>query len=51
MDVLDSMDTFTIGVCLFIAGAFVASWFNIAKTTTQEFASRKKWIDQLPSVV
>ena len=51
MNVLNSMDTFAIGACLFIAGAFVASWFYIAKTTTQEFASRKKWIDQLPSVV
>ena len=51
MNVLNSMDTFTIGACLFIAGAFVLSWFYIAKTTTQEFAIRKKWIDQLPSVV
>lgn len=48
---MNSLDSFTIVACLIIAGAFVFAWFYIAKTTTQEFANRKKWIDQLPSVV
>ena len=50
MEVLN-LDTFTIVACCVIAAAFVFAWIYIAFTNSTQFANRKKWIDQLPSVV
>lgn len=50
MEVLH-LDIFTIVTCCLIAGAFVLAWTYIANTNSKRFAYRKKWIDQLPSVI
>lgn len=46
-----NVDGFTIICCVIIVCAFLASWIYIAATSSENFQHRKKWIEQLPSVV
>ncbi len=46
-----NLDAFTIVACCVIAASFVFAWSYIANTKSNQFVNRKKWIDQLPSVV
>lgn len=45
------MPLFTIFCCAFIAVAFFCAWVYVAKTDSSTFVTRKKWIDQLPSII
>lgn len=51
MSLTDIFDTFTIVACSIIVSAFLGAWIYIARTNSSEFPKRKKWIDQLPSVI
>lgn len=46
-----NVDKFTIICCVIIVCAFLASWRYIAATGSENLKNRKKWIEQLPSVV
>ena len=46
-----TIDGFTRICCGFIAVAFIAAWIYVADTDSKEFTKRKKWIDQLPSII
>lgn len=46
-----TIDGFTWICCGFIAVAFIAAWIYVADTDSKEFTKRKKWIDQLPSII
>lgn len=45
------LDAFTIISCALIALAFYLAWSYINKTDKWQFANRKKWIEQLPSLI
>lgn len=46
-----TVDGFTWICCGVIAVAFIAAWMYVADTDSKEFTKRKKWIDQLPSII
>lgn len=46
-----SLDTFTIVACGVIFAAFVAAWIYIIWTPDAKLQKRKRWIDQLPSLI
>lgn len=46
-----SLDTFTIVACCVIVAAFVAAWIYIICTPDAKLQRRKRWIDQLPSLI
>lgn len=45
------LDIFTIVACGVIFAAFIAAWIYIATTGADKLPGRKKWIDQLPSII
>lgn len=45
------MDLFTIVACLFIIVAFFVAWGFVAKTKVGELKNKRKWMEQLPSVI
>ena len=45
------IDTFTIVACCIIFVAFIAAWLYVANTSDEELPKRRKWIDQLPSII
>lgn len=48
---IDNMYIFTIICCVIILIAFLAAWKYVASTDSVNFSERKKWIDQLPSLI
>ena len=48
---LFTLDTFTIVACSVILVAFVAAWIYVANTKVEDLPKRRKWIDQLPSII
>lgn len=51
MNIQDYLDTFTIIACTVIAGAFVIAWIYIATSNSTKLRKRRKWLEQLPSVI
>ncbi len=45
------LDNFTIVACSVIFASFVAAWIYVATTIPDKLPRRKKWIDQLPSII
>lgn len=45
------LDTFTIVSCIVIFVAFVWAWIYIARTNSVDVFKRRKWINQLPSII
>ena len=48
---MTNLDTFTIVACCVIFVAFIAAWLYVANTSNEELPKRRKWIDQLPSII
>lgn len=48
---MTTLDTFTIVACCVIFVAFIAAWLYVANTSNEELPKRRKWIDQLPSII
>lgn len=48
---MTNLDTFTIVACCVIFVAFIAAWLYVANTSNDELPKRRKWIDQLPSII
>ena len=48
---LFKIDTFTIVACSVIFVAFIAAWIYVANTNNEDLQKRRKWIDQLPSII
>lgn len=48
---LFTLDTFTIVACGIILVAFIAAWIYVVKTKVDVLPKRRKWIDQLPSII
>jgi methyl-accepting chemotaxis protein len=48
---MTNLDTFTIVACCVILVAFIAAWLYVANTSNEELPKRRKWIDQLPSII
>ena len=46
-----TLDTFTIVACCVIMAAFVAAWIYVSSTKNEELPPKRKWIDQLPSII
>lgn len=51
MDSLLHLDSLTIISCLLIIAAFIWAWVYIKRTDSRTFPDRRKWIEQLPSLV
>lgn len=45
------MDSFTIIACLVIIIAFLMAWWYISKTKDEDIKNKRKWLEQLPSVI
>lgn len=45
------MHIFTIICCVIISVAFLTAWKYVASTDNLNFSERRKWIDQLPSLI
>ena len=48
---MTNLDSFTIVACCVIFVAFSAAWLYVANTSNEELPKRRKWIDQLPSII
>ena len=48
---LFTLDIFTIVACSVILVAFIASWIYVSNIKNDDLPKRRKWIDQLPSVI
>ncbi len=46
-----NLDTFTIVACCFIIAVFIWALVYVIRTTESELAERRKWLDQLPSII
>ncbi len=46
-----TIDAFTIIVCSAIIIAFILAWRYVSKTTEENVDERRKWLDQLPSII
>ncbi len=46
-----SIDAFTIIVCSAIIVAFILAWRYVSKTNEENVDERRKWLDQLPSII
>ncbi len=46
-----TLDTFTIVACSLILVSFLAAWLYVAITKNEDLPNRRKWIDQLPSII
>lgn len=45
------MDSFTVIACLVIIIAFICAWWYVAKIKEEEIKTKRKWMEQLPSVI
>jgi len=48
---LFTLDTFTIVACSVILVAFIAAWIYVANSKIEDLPKRRKWIDQLPTII
>ena len=48
---LFSLDTFTILACWCILVAFFVAWIYVANTKIDDLPKKRKWIEQLPSII
>lgn len=48
---MELLDSFTIIACCVILVAFIAAWLYVANTSDDDLPKRRKWIDQLPSII
>ena len=48
---MELLDSFTIIACCVILVAFSAAWLYVANTSDEDLPKRRKWIDQLPSII
>lgn len=48
---MELLDSFTIIACCVILFAFIAAWLYVANTSDEDLPKRRKWIDQLPSII
>ena len=46
-----NLDDFTIRACFLIIAAFVWALIYVVRTTEKELPERRKWLDQLPSII
>ena len=46
-----NLDTFTIVACCIIIAAFIWALIYVIRTTEAELPERRKWLDQLPSII
>ena len=46
-----SLDAFTIVACCVIITAFIVAWRYVVSTKVDDLPKRRKWIDQLPSII
>lgn len=46
-----NLDNFTIIACSVVFVVFVAAWLYVVNTSDDDLPKRRKWIDQLPSII
>lgn len=47
----NKLDTFTLAACGVIIIAFIVAWIYVAHTKYEDLPKKKKWVDQLPSII